>query len=612
MSPFASLHALPRGSALADALLPRWLLESADAPALGRARGFVAVGLGASAFAVASALFHAGTGQPERSLFIVACTPLTWLALAVPHLTARSAIRRTAAGGRAAAPPSLRPALAMLLGVLLFTTSLAPLFSQAPYQVSISITIVPLLAAALGGWRTGALWTGLALEDLAAMSVATSGDPVRGLVAWNAIVVAATVGVGGCLVEAAWARARREADLANREADGLARARDEKEAELRAGRELLAHAFRRMPALLVLSDMTTGLITEVNEHFERLTGWSADEARGRTLSDLGVWVSPEDRTRILGLILDRGATRDIEIALRTKSGDEIWLLAAADLFELNGRAHVLAQGVDVTDRRRAEQALAASRKRLEERVVEESDKRRASQRELRAQRQLASIGTLAAGIAHQINNPIASIMASAEYALVAAPECGNGGAAIRDEALKSVVSEAARCGKIVKNVLRFARQQPTARWVEDVGPLARQTAMLCRSYVIEHGGELVVETGDESLPALVSPIEIEQVLVNLIRNAAESLDGEGTVAVRAARHEDRLEIAVDDTGRGMAPDVLEHLFAPFFTTRVHHGGTGLGLSFAHGVVVDHGGEIRVESEPGKGTRIRILLPLASG
>jgi PAS domain S-box-containing protein len=168
-----------------------------------------------------------------------------------------------------------------------------------------------------------------------------------------------------------------------------------------------------MPAMLILSELATGRIVDVNECFERLSGWTLAEVRGRTLSELKAWGSVEDRQRLLTTMLDRGQTLDVEILMRTKSGGEIWLLAAADILEMNGSQLVLAQGVDITDRKRAEQALARSRQLLEDRVVERSERLRASQLELRRQRQLASIGTLAAGVAHQINNPIASIMASA-------------------------------------------------------------------------------------------------------------------------------------------------------------------------------------------------------
>ena len=543
-----------------------------------------------------------------------------WIALAalllwLPHLAGRRRANHAASqatGSGAASETSRRPALAALLSVLLLAMSIGPFFSRDPFQVPFAISVVPLLAATLGGWRFGLGWTGLTLALLGTMSVAVSGDAARGLVAWNAFAVAGVVGVGGCAIEAAREKARHDAESASREASGLAHSRDEKDSELTANRELLAHAFRRMPALLTLTERSTGRILDVNECFERISGWTLEEARGRTLTELNAWVSPDDRKRMLEVTLAQGKMHDVETALRTKSGSEIWFLLSVDILEMNGQTLVLAQGIDITDRKRAEQALAASRKLLEERVVEESEQRRASQRELRHQLQLVSIGTLAAGIAHQINNPIASIMASAEYALVAAPECTEGGSAIRDEALLSVVSEAARCGQIVKNVLRFARQQPTARWVEDLAPLVRQTAALCRSYVTDHGGELHVESDGTKLLALVSPIEIEQVLVNLIRNAAEALGGRCHISVRVGRRdEDRVEIAVDDEGRGMPHEVLDHLFEPFYTTRGHQGGTGLGLSYAHGVIVDHGGEIHVESEPGKGTRFRILLPLAT-
>ena len=200
-------------------------------------------------------------------------------------------------------------------------------------------------------------------------------------------------------------------------------------------------------------------------------------------------------------------------------------------------------------------------------------------------------------------------MAAAEYARLAAPESGENGDAIRDDALRSVVAEAARCGQIVKNVLRFSRQQPTARWVEDLVPLVRRAATLCRGYVAENGGELRIETENAGLPALVSPIEVEQVVVNLIRNAAEALEGGGIVSASVYRRENLVEIAIDDDGRGLPGALLDRLFEPFYTTRVHAGGSGLGLAFAHGVIIDHGGEIHVESKPGKGTRIRIQLPV---
>jgi PAS domain S-box-containing protein len=586
-----------------DGLLPASIADQSDVLTLNRARTLTLVVLGAVVFAILSAAYHWGTGNATRCLFNLACTPLALLVLWSLHRPGRAPATAPRDPARA-----VRRALFLFLSLLLLALSGGPFLSQDGFGVPVALAVVPFLAASIGGLAVGWAWTAVTLSVLCVMAIGVSPDPARGLVAWNTVIVAGVVGIGGCLAEMARAQARRDADSSSREASGLARSRDEKEAELRASRDLLSHAFRRMPAMLILSELATGRIVDVNECFERLSGWTLAEVRGRTLSELKAWGSVEDRQRLLTTMLDRGQTLDVEILMRTKSGGEIWLLAAADILEMNGSQLVLAQGVDITDRKRAEQALARSRQLLEDRVVERSERLRASQLELRRQRQLASIGTLAAGVAHQINPPIASIMASAEYALLAAPEAVDGGGDIRDQALRSVIAEAMRCGQIVKNVLRFARQQPTARWVEDLVPLVRRTAAICQGYVVDQGGQLRIDAGDGSLSALVSPIEIEQVLVNLIRNAAESLDGGGVVRVGVYSRDQWVEIAIDDEGRGIPLERLEHLFEPFYTTRVHQGGTGLGLSFAHGVVVDHGGAIHVESEVGKGTRIRILIP----
>lgn len=586
-----------------DGLLPESIVERSNPETLNRARSLVLVVVGAAIFAGVSAAYHGLMGNPSRGLFNLLCAPLALLVFWPLHGRASAPAAEANDPGR-----SLRLALFLFLSLLLVTMSVGPFLSREGFGVPVALAIVPFLAAALGGIAVGWAWTAVTLSVLCVMAIGVSADPEKGLVAWNTVIVAAVVGIGGCLAEQARARARRDAESSSLEACGLARSRDETEAELRASRELLAHAFRRMPALLTLSELSTGRILDVNECFERVSGWTLAEARGRTLADLNAWVSPGDRKRMLEAALAHDKAHDLEIAMRTRSGSEIWLLLAVDILEVKGQSLVLCQGVDITARKRAEQALARSRQLLEDRVVERSERLRASQLELRRQRQLASIGTLAAGVAHQINNPIASIMASAEYALLAAPECPEGGDAIRDEALRSVIAEAMRCGQIVKNVLRFARQQPTARWVEDLGPLVRRTAAICQGYVVDHGGLLRIDTTDGALSALVSPIEIEQVLVNLIRNAAEALDGEGVVRVGVYAREQWVEISIDDEGRGIPRERLDHLFEPFYTTRVHQGGTGLGLSFAHGVVVDHGGTIHVESEVGKGTRIRILLP----
>jgi len=180
---------------------------------------------------------------------------------------------------------------------------------------------------------------------------------------------------------------------------------------------------------------------------------------------------------------------------------------------------------------------------------------------------------------------------------------------LRTQALETTVEESLRCGRIIRNMLKFSRQEPTAKWIEDVNDIVRRAAEVTRPYVMKLGGSLEIDIGPVALMANLSPIDIEQVLVNVIRNAAESREGGARVVVSTRRNGDEMSIEVADDGIGVWPADRDHVFEPFFTTRLESGGSGLGLSVAEGVVTDHGGAIEFESQPEKGTRVTVRLPL---
>ncbi|MCP5066624.1 MAG: GHKL domain-containing protein [bacterium] len=262
---------------------------------------------------------------------------------------------------------------------------------------------------------------------------------------------------------------------------------------------------------------------------------------------------------------------------------------------------------DVTGRKRAEAVAARHQNRLEELVDERTRELRESQDRLRQADRLAAVGTLTAGVAHQINNPVGAILNAAEYALLC--EEDEDVQPVYRRALGECVHEAKRCAAIVRSMLQFARQEPVEMAAAD---LNRTVQIACRAisiYSHEKGATIDVELCGAPLPVLMSEIEIEQVLVNILRNAIESLDQGGEVRVRTEREANLALVHIVDNGCGMDAEGRDRIFDPFYSTRRDQGGTGLGLSVAHGIIAQHGGELRVSSEAGMGTAFAVELPL---
>ncbi len=225
--------------------------------------------------------------------------------------------------------------------------------------------------------------------------------------------------------------------------------------------------------------------------------------------------------------------------------------------------------------------------------------------EMQAQR-MEMVGRFAAGIAHDFNNLLAAILAATEQ-MAGRPELD---ATTREDAAQ-IGAAARRGGALVRQLLAFAREAPAAprrlevrAAIDDVLPLLR--------HLLGRGVRLVIERGDEALPVRIDPTGFDQVLLNLAANARDAMPRGGVLTLRCRSfYRDGTRVAcieVRDTGTGIAPEVLPHIFTPFFTTRSDHG-TGLGLATVQEIITTARGAVSAESTPGAGTCMRVVLPI---
>jgi two-component system NtrC family sensor kinase len=233
-------------------------------------------------------------------------------------------------------------------------------------------------------------------------------------------------------------------------------------------------------------------------------------------------------------------------------------------------------------------------------------------REVIRNEQLASVGFLAAGVAHEINNPLASIAMCAESLesrLKSLPS-GDADAQVTRRYLELIQNEAFRCKGITEKLLDFSRLGEVRRQATAIVALVADVADMLRHVGRFSGKSIEIEEGPDVL-VMVNPQEIKQVVLNLIVNALDCVEEAGHVRVGVKRSGPDAILTFTDDGCGMTEEVLEHLFEPFFTRRKAGQGTGLGLSIVHRIVADHGGRIEASSAgPGMGSTFRVTLPIA--
>ncbi|NIN96007.1 MAG: PAS domain-containing sensor histidine kinase [Anaerolineae bacterium] len=228
------------------------------------------------------------------------------------------------------------------------------------------------------------------------------------------------------------------------------------------------------------------------------------------------------------------------------------------------------------------------------------------EQQLRHADRLATIGHLAAGIAHEINEPLGSILGFAQLA-----KKGSDVAESSANDLNKIIDSCLQVREIVNKLKLFARQAPIEKTWVSVADVVEEACSLVEGRCTNEGIDIVTHLEPQLSNVHADPVQLKQVVINLAVNAMQAMPDGGTLTVAAYSDRRTAVIEVQDTGTGIAEDVLSEIFSPFFTTKDVGEGTGLGLSVVHGIVTAHGGTVEVESEVGKGAKFTVRLPLSA-
>ncbi|MGE0723645.1 MAG: response regulator [Alphaproteobacteria bacterium] len=398
----------------------------------------------------------------------------------------------------------------------------------------------------------------------------------------------------------------------------LAALRRDATRELRESEARFRNMADNAPVMMWVTD-AAGRCTYLNRLWHEFTGQGREEGLGFGWLDA---THPEDRAEAERIFLAANAARTAfraEYRLRRADGIYRWALdAATPRIGDDGRFHgYIGSVIDIGDRKEAEAVLQRANDLLEQRVAVAIAERAETEAQLRQSQKMEALGKLTGGVAHDFNNVLQVI--GGNLHMIGREVIGHARA---EQRLQTALAGVSRGSRIASQLLAFARRQPLAPKVVNLGRLLRSLDdMLRRALGEAIDLETVIAGGLWN--TFVDVVQVENALLNLAINARDAMEGRGTLTIEAgnasldadyaARHGEVVPgqyvmLAVTDAGCGMTPEIVEQVFEPFFTTKPEGQGTGLGLSMVYGFVKQSGGHIKIYSEVGHGTTVRLYLP----
>ena len=366
------------------------------------------------------------------------------------------------------------------------------------------------------------------------------------------------------------------------------------EEALRQSEQRFRYFYELIPDVFMITDMDDATCVSVNDEFYRVTGYGPDEVIGQSTVHLNLWKNAKDREKLVSGLAKDGFVKNLSAEFRKKDGSYWPGLMTAGYILHDGRRHILSSTKDLTDEKGTEEALRRSQK-------------------------MEAVGQLTGGIAHDFNNLLSIIIGNLE--LVKGNIENNEKTSTR---IGRALTGAKRGADLTRSLLQFSRKEAHHDTIASLNDLIQDMTSLLRKSLTATIN-LKFEMAEDLWPTVVDHGDFSDAFINLVLNARDAMPQGGELLIktsntrlmdehiftnRDAKPGDYVRLDIFDSGKGMAPDIVEQIFEPFFTTKQRDRGTGLGLSMVYGFVQRSRGDISVHSEPAHGSTFCIYLPRA--